>query len=119
MAQRISRAKQSIAASRFRSACPPRPSAPQRLGAVLQALYLIFNEGYSTTSGARAQSTDLSNEAIRLTRMLARASHLTTTEVAGLLALMLLTDAGAPHARGRTASSFRSTNRIARSGTIG
>jgi len=92
MAQRISRAKQSIKASGvpFQSPTPEQRAA--RLGAVLHVLYLIFNEGYTTSSGPELHRSDLSGEAIRL----ARAVHALLPddgEVAGLLALMLLTDA--------------------------
>lgn len=92
MAQRISRAKQGIHTSGVPFQKPTPEETAQRLGAVLQVLYLIFNEGYAATSGAQVLRTDLSGEAIRLTRML----HTLLPEdgeVAGLLALMLLTDA--------------------------
>lgn len=92
MAQRISRAKQSIKAS----GVPFRPLSPQeraeRLPAVLHVLYLIFNEGYTSSIGTQLQRLDLSREAIRLTRG-AKALLPDDAEVAGLLALMLLTDA--------------------------
>jgi predicted RNA polymerase sigma factor len=92
MAQRISRAKQSVKAS----GVPFRLLSPQeraeRLPAVLHVLYLIFNEGYASSSGARLQRLDLAHEAIRLTRC-AKALLPDDAEVAGLLALMLLTDA--------------------------
>ncbi|HEY5809150.1 MAG TPA: DUF6596 domain-containing protein [Povalibacter sp.] len=92
MAQRISRAKQTIRASRVPFRLPDTKERAQRLASVLHVLYLIFNEGYTSSSGTELHRTDLSNEAIRLTR----AVHVllpTDTEVAGLLALMLLTDA--------------------------
>ncbi|HET6233090.1 MAG TPA: sigma-70 family RNA polymerase sigma factor [Longimicrobiaceae bacterium] len=92
MAQRISRAKASIKASGVPFSMPEPGERAERLGAVLHVLYLIFNEGYASTSGAVLQRTDLSNEAIRL----ARAVHAllpNDADVAGLLALMLLTDA--------------------------
>ena len=92
MAQRISRAKSSIKASGVPFRMPTDAERGERLAAVLQVLYLIFNEGYVSTSGASLQRTDLSNEAIRLTRA-AHALLPNDTEVAGLLALMLLTDA--------------------------
>jgi RNA polymerase sigma factor (sigma-70 family) len=92
MAQRISRAKQSIKAS----GVPFRLLSPQerveRLPAVLLVLYLIFNEGYASSIGVRLQRLDLAREAIRLTRC-AKALLPDDAEVAGLLALMLLTDA--------------------------
>ncbi|MGB8474979.1 MAG: sigma-70 family RNA polymerase sigma factor [Candidatus Acidiferrum sp.] len=92
MAQRISRAKQSIKDSGIPFQLPTTGERAQRLRAVLHVLYLIFNEGYTSTSGPNLQRNDLSHEAIRLTRIV---HHLqpNDTEVAGLLALMLLTDA--------------------------
>jgi len=92
MAQRISRAKQSIRKSGVPFQLPTPEERTQRLRAVLHVLYLIFNEGYTSTAGADLQRTDLSHEAIRLTRIV---HHLQPddAEVAGLLALMLLTDA--------------------------
>jgi predicted RNA polymerase sigma factor len=71
---------------------PSAADRADRLGAVLHVLYLMFNEGYASTSGRAVHRTDLSNEAIRLTRALKQLlpDHV---EVAGLLALMLLTDA--------------------------
>jgi RNA polymerase sigma factor (sigma-70 family) len=92
MAQRISRAKQSIKDAGLRFDLPPEPERAERLRVVLQVLYLVFNEGYTTTSGAALQRADLTTEAIRLARMV----HDLTPgegEVAGLLALMLLTEA--------------------------
>ncbi len=92
MAQRISRAKQSIKSSGVAFQMPTPEETAQRLGAVLHVLYLIFNEGYTTSSGTELHRRDLSGEAIRLTRML----HTRIPEdgdVTGLLALMLLTDA--------------------------
>jgi predicted RNA polymerase sigma factor len=92
MAQRISRAKQSIKTSNVPFGMPTDAERAERLSAVLHVLYLIFNEGYSSSSGPELQRTDLSNEAIRLTR---EVHHLLPNdgEVTGLLALMLLTDA--------------------------
>jgi RNA polymerase sigma factor (sigma-70 family) len=92
MAQRISRAKESIRKSGVPFRMPSERERNERLGAVLHVLYLIFNEGYSSSAGPSLQRVDLSNEAIRL----ARAVHHTLpddAEVTGLLALMLLTDA--------------------------
>ena len=89
--QRISRAKQRIKASGAEFG-EPRLS---QVGAVLQVLYLIFNEGYTATSGADLARVDLTAEAIRLTRQLHRLLP-SEGEVAGLLALMLLTDARRP-----------------------
>ena len=70
MAQRISRAKQSIKASGLRFDLPPEPERADRLRVVLQVLYLVFNEGYTTSSGPALHRADLTTEAIRLTRML-------------------------------------------------
>lgn len=92
MAQRISRAKQSIKSSKIPFELPTDGERAKRLDAVLHVLYLIFNEGYASSSGPSLQRTDLSNEAIRLARML-HALLPEDGEVAGLLALMLLTDA--------------------------
>jgi RNA polymerase sigma factor (sigma-70 family) len=92
MAQRISRAKQSIKASGVPFELPGDDERAARLAAVLHVLYLMFNEGYTSTSGVELHRVDLSGEAIRLTRML-RALLPDDAEVMGLLALMLLTDA--------------------------
>ena len=92
MAQRISRAKQSIKASGVPFRLPSPQERVERLPAVLRVLYLIFNEGYASSIGARLQRLDLAREAIRLTRS-AKALLPEDGEVAGLLALMLLTDA--------------------------
>ena len=92
MAQRISRAKQSIKASGVPFRLPSREQRSDLLRIVMHVLYLIFNEGYTSSSGEQIQRPELSKEAIRLTRMLHK-SLPDETEVAGLLALMLLTDA--------------------------
>jgi predicted RNA polymerase sigma factor len=92
MAQRISRAKQSITRSRVPFRLPGAGERARRLGSVLHVLYLVFNEGYTTTSGPALRRADLSNEAIRLTRAV-HGLLPADGEVAGLLALMLLTDA--------------------------
>jgi RNA polymerase sigma factor (sigma-70 family) len=92
MAQRISRAKQSIKASKIPFAMPTDAERAGRLASVLQILYLIFNEGYASSTGAELARTDLSNEAIRLTRAVS-ALIPSDGEVTGLLALLLLTDA--------------------------
>jgi RNA polymerase sigma factor (sigma-70 family) len=92
MAQRISRAKQSIRNSGVPFSIPAEPDRAHRLGAVLHVLYLIFNEGYASSSGPHLRRSDLSNEAIRLARAIHRLLP-EMREVAGLLALMLLTDA--------------------------
>ena len=92
MAQRISRAKQTIKSTGLPFELPPPTERPDRLRVVLHVLYLIFNEGYTTTSGPELQRAGLTTEAIRLARLL----HQLTPgepEVAGLLALLLLTDA--------------------------
>ena len=92
MAQRISRAKQTIKASKIPFTMPDDAERAARLGSVLHVLYLIFSEGYTTSSGAELHRVDLSGEGIRLTRAL-RALLPDDSEVTGLLALMLLTDA--------------------------
>ena len=92
IAKRISRAKQSIRDAGARFELPAEPQRGERLGVVLHVLYLVFNEGYTTSSGPALQRPDLTAEAIRLTRLLYRLLP-GETEVAGLLALMLLTDA--------------------------
>jgi RNA polymerase sigma factor (sigma-70 family) len=95
MAQRICRAKQQIrqAGGQFRP--PPMEVYDERLAAVCQVLYLIFNEGYTASHGNRLDRVDLSIEAIRLTRLLHRLAP-DRPEVAGLLALLLLTQARRP-----------------------
>ncbi|WP_280271827.1 RNA polymerase sigma factor [Nocardia wallacei] len=95
MTRRITRAKKVIADSGIRFAIPSPSERDERLAAVLHALYLIFTEGYSATSGAELQRTELSSEAIRLARLLYRLLP-GESEVAGLLALMVLTDARRP-----------------------
>lgn len=92
MAQRISRAKHTIKSSGVPFQLPTDAERAQRLRAVLHVLYLIFNEGYVASAGQQAQRLDLSREAIRLTRAL-RDLLPDDGEAAGLLALMLLTDA--------------------------
>ncbi len=91
MAPRISRAKKSIKAAGSRFAMPPEEERADRLRVVLQVLYLIFNEGYTASSGEELQRVELTAEAIRLTRMLHELLP-DDGEAAGLLALMLLTD---------------------------
>jgi len=92
LAQRISRAKQTIKTSGVAFEIPSGAERDARLASVLHVLYLVFNEGYTATSGDALNRTDLSDEAIRLTRAV-RALLPRDGEVAGLLALMLLTDA--------------------------
>jgi RNA polymerase sigma factor (sigma-70 family) len=92
MAQRISRAKQSIKSSGVPFGLPTNQESGERLRSVLHVLYLIFNEGYTASAGPQLERCELSREAIRLARAV---HHLLPddAEVAGLLALMLLTDA--------------------------
>lgn len=92
MAQRISRAKQSIKSSGAAFGLPTLQEQTRRLPSVLHVLYLIFNEGYTSSGGSQLQRLELSHEAIRLTRSL-RSSLPENGEISGLLALMLLTDA--------------------------
>jgi RNA polymerase sigma factor (sigma-70 family) len=92
MAQRISRGKQTIKSAGIAFQMPPAPERTDRLRVVLHVLYLIFNEGYAATSGAGLQHTELTAEAIRLTRAVRRLLP-DDGEVIGLLALMLLTNA--------------------------
>jgi RNA polymerase sigma factor (sigma-70 family) len=95
MARRISRAKKLIANSGVPFGLPPAEERAERLDAVLHVLYLIFNEGYASTSGPNLQRAELATEAIRLARVVHRLLP-SDGEVAGLLALMLLTDARRP-----------------------
>lgn len=92
MAQRISRAKQSIKESGVPFIMPEERERSERLNAVLHVLYLIFSEGYASSIGPQLQRNDLANEAIRLTRAMQQLLP-DNGEVAGLLAMMLLTDA--------------------------
>jgi RNA polymerase sigma factor (sigma-70 family) len=92
MAQRISRAKQTIKASGVPFRLPSPYERVERLPAVLHVLYLIFSEGYLSSIGSHLQRLDLAREAIRLTRN-TKTLLPDNAEVAGLLALMLLTDA--------------------------
>jgi predicted RNA polymerase sigma factor len=100
MAQRISRSKAKIKAAGARFSAPPEgPERDERLQAVLHVLYLIFNEGYTATAGEQLVRGELTGEAIRLTRAV-RELLPADGEVAGLLALMLLTEArGAARSR--------------------
>jgi len=95
MAQRISRAKQGIRDAGATFSIPPPSDMESRIRAVLHVLYLIFNEGYTTSSGDEITRTDLTHEAIRLTRQL-HTLRPDDAEVKGLLALMLLTEARRP-----------------------
>jgi RNA polymerase sigma factor (sigma-70 family) len=101
MAQRISRAKQTVVTSGVPFERPTADAWPLRLNAVLHVLYLMFNEGYASSEGPELQRTDLTAEAIRLTRAVHQLLP-QDGEVTGLLALMLLTDARRP---ARTAPS--------------
>jgi predicted RNA polymerase sigma factor len=92
MAQRISRAKQTLRAERAPFRMPERSDWRMRLDAVLHVLYLVFSEGSTSTAGSALQRPDLAREAVRITRELHRLLP-EEPEVAGLLALMLLTDA--------------------------
>ena len=95
MAQRISRSKARITASNEPFSLPPPDQRAERLRSVLHVLYLMFNEGYISSSGPDLARTDLSGEAIRLTRLMHDALP-DDPEMTGLLALMLLTDARRP-----------------------
>ena len=88
LAQRIVRAKAKIKAANIPYQVPTRTALPERLASVLQVIYLVFNEGYSASSGASLTRHDLSAEAIRLGRLLVEL--LPEPEAMGLLALMLL-----------------------------
>jgi RNA polymerase sigma factor (sigma-70 family) len=92
MTRRITRAKQTIKDSGLPFRMPAAAELGERLNAVLHVLYLIFNEGYASTSGANLYRTDLSSEAIRVSRAVHEQLP-NDPEVSGLLALMLLTDA--------------------------
>jgi RNA polymerase sigma factor (sigma-70 family) len=92
MAKRITRAKRAIRTAGARFERPPPEQRNERVKAVLHVLYLMFNEGYVATTGADLHRTDLATEAVRLTRLL-HAILPEHGETAGLLALMLLTDA--------------------------
>jgi RNA polymerase sigma factor (sigma-70 family) len=95
MAQRISRAKKAIRTAGAAFALPDEPELTERMPVVLHVLYLIFNEGYTASSGSDLSRPDLTREAIRLTRAV-HAWRPDDGEVAGLLALMLLTEARRP-----------------------
>jgi RNA polymerase sigma factor (sigma-70 family) len=95
VAQRISRAKQRIKASGAEFRMPSEPERPERIAAVLHVLYLVFNEGYTASAGPSLHRVELSSHAIRLARKLYQRFP-EDGEVAGLLALMLLTDARRP-----------------------
>jgi RNA polymerase sigma-70 factor (ECF subfamily) len=90
VAQRIVRAKAKIRDARIPYQVPPRAELPERLDTVLHVIYLVFNEGYSASSGPSLTRHDLSAEAIRLTRLLLELLTEPEPEAVGLLALMLL-----------------------------
>ncbi|MFT5431702.1 MAG: RNA polymerase sigma-70 factor (ECF subfamily) [Myxococcota bacterium] len=92
MAQRLVRAKRKIRDAGIPYRVPPPELWPERLDSVMVVIYLIFNEGYSATSGQALIRGDLCAEAIRLTRLLIAARHDSDPEVIGLLALLLLQD---------------------------
>jgi RNA polymerase sigma factor (sigma-70 family) len=95
VAQRIVRAKQRIRNAGAAFELPPEPERADRLQVVLHVLYLVFNEGYTSTSGPDLVRPDLTREAIRLTREVHRLLP-DDGEVTGLLSLMLLTEARRP-----------------------
>ena len=95
MAQRIARAKQQVKASGVPFRMPTPDELPARMRTALHVLYLIFNEGYASSSGSDVHRAELSDEAIRLTRIV-HVAFPDDGEVAGLLALMLLIDARRP-----------------------
>jgi RNA polymerase sigma-70 factor (ECF subfamily) len=91
LAQRLVRAKRKIRDARIPYRVPEAPELADRLAGVLRTIYLVFNEGYSATSGDRLLRVDLTHEAIRLARLVV-ALLPAQSEAIGLLALMLLTD---------------------------
>src|SRR5215469_8694167 len=116
MAARISRAKQRIRAAGSSFSLPDGAEREERLRVVLHVLYLIFNEGYTVSSGGDLHRPVLANEAIRLTRMV-HAQLPEDGEVTGLLALMLLTTPAARHVRRPPATWYRWTSRTVHGGT--
>ena len=116
--QRISRAKARIKAAGAQFRAPSPEERPDRLAAVLEILYLIFNEGYTASEGPALHRVELTAEAIRVTRQLhdrAVTGRPEAGEVDGLLALMLLTDARRParHDDGRQARPLAEQDRRA------
>ena len=99
LAQRIVRAKAKIRDTPIPYEVPSPQELPERLGAVLQVIYLVFNEGYSAAAGTEVMRTDLTSEAIRLGCLLAKLQPETEVmgpEILGLLALMLLRNPATP-----------------------
>jgi RNA polymerase sigma factor (sigma-70 family) len=116
MTRRITRAKQQIKDSGIPFRLPAQKERAERLAAVLHVLYLIFNEGYAATSGPSLHRVELSADAIRLTRIVHRLLP-DDSEVAGLLALMLLTDARRAARTTSMGSWYRWMSRTDPSGT--
>jgi RNA polymerase sigma-70 factor, ECF subfamily len=115
LAQRIVRAKAKIRDARIPYEVPARADLPERLDAVLHVLYLVYNEGYSASSGEAVTRADLSGEAIRLGRLLLEL--LPEPEVMGLLALMLLNESRRAARTSSAGELILLDTRIARSGT--
>jgi RNA polymerase sigma factor (sigma-70 family) len=116
MAQRISRAKQSVQSSAVPFAMPAGGERAERMRSVLHVLYLIFNEGYLTSGGPQLARSELSADAIRLARIVHLAAP-EDPEVTGLLALMLLTEARRPARCNDQGGLIPSPSRTGRSGT--
>lgn len=106
MAQRLVRAKKKISAANIPYRIPGHAELPNRLKPVLGVLYLVFNEGYVATAGAALDRPDLAEEAIRVARLLAQLMP-DEPEVAGLVALMLLTESRRPARTGRDGELVR------------
>jgi RNA polymerase sigma-70 factor (ECF subfamily) len=104
LAQRIVRAKNKIKVARIPYEVPTREALPERLDSVLRVVYLVFNEGYSASSGAALMRADLSAEAIRIGRLLVHL--LPEPEALGLLALMLLQESRRAARTGRRISTW-------------
>ena len=115
VAKRIVRAKAKIRDARIPYVVPGRSDLPERLDSVLQVIYLVFTEGYSASSGVSLIRADLSQEAIRLGRLLVEL--LPESEVLGLLALMLLQESRRAARVSQMMNLFCWSIRIARFGT--